>query len=99
MPISASISISQWIGEFHTSTPCSKPKNHYDGLVFSVIRPHFSEHHYNADGMQTTKLQHKQLEADKSTNMADDSGLAESEGGNSLPVTKIAEVTTYRRAY
>jgi hypothetical protein len=68
------------------------PENHYNGLVFSVIRPHFSEHHYNADGMRTTKLQRKQLEAGESTDMANDSGSAESEDNNSFPATKIAEV-------
>jgi hypothetical protein len=26
------------------------PENHYDGLTFTTIRPHYSEHHYNADG-------------------------------------------------
>jgi hypothetical protein len=26
------------------------PENHYDGLTFTTIRPHYSEHRYNADG-------------------------------------------------
>jgi hypothetical protein len=27
------------------------PEDHYNGLIFSVVCPHFSEHHYNADSM------------------------------------------------
>jgi hypothetical protein len=32
--------------------PCitDLPEDHYDGLLFSVIRPNYSEHRYNADG-------------------------------------------------
>jgi hypothetical protein len=68
------------------------PKNHYNGFVFLVIHPHFSEHRYNTDGTRTTKLQRKQLEAGESTDMADDSRSVESEDDNSFPATKIAEV-------
>jgi hypothetical protein len=68
------------------------PKDHYDSLTFSVIHPHFSKHHYNANSMRTTKLQHKQLEECESSNMANDSGSVDSEDAISLPAAKIMEV-------
>jgi hypothetical protein len=56
------------------------PEDHYDGLTFTAVCPHFSEHCYNVDGTRTTKSQRKQLEEDKSTDMAEasesnDSGI------------------------
>jgi hypothetical protein len=68
------------------------PEDHYDGLTFSAIRPHYSEHRYNADGMRTTKLQRKQLEKGESSDLADNSGSIDSESPVSLPVAKIMEI-------
>jgi hypothetical protein len=68
------------------------PEDHYDGLTFSVICPHFSEHHYNANGTRTTKLQHKQMEEGKSSNMANDSRSVDLQGPTTLPAAKIVEI-------
>jgi hypothetical protein len=68
------------------------PEDHYHGLTFSVVRPHFLEHRYNIDGTRTTKLQHKQLEEGESSDMAKDSGSVDSEGNISPPATKIVEI-------
>jgi hypothetical protein len=78
----------------HTSFPIISdlPEDHYNGLTFSVVCPHFPEHHYNADSMRTTKLQHKQLEEGESSDMAEDSGSVDLEGNISPPTMKIVEV-------
>jgi hypothetical protein len=68
------------------------PEDHYDGLTFSVIFPHFSEHRYNANGTRTTKLQRKQMEEGESSDMANDSGSVDSEGPTTLPAAKIVEI-------
>jgi hypothetical protein len=68
------------------------PKDHYNGLTFLVVHPHFPEHRYNADSTRTTKLQCKQLEEGKSSDMAEDSRSVDSEGNISPPATKIVEV-------
>jgi hypothetical protein len=68
------------------------PEDHYDGLMFSVIHPHYSEHHYNTDGTRTTKLQSKQLEEGESSDLANNSGSVDSESPISLPAAKITEI-------
>jgi hypothetical protein len=68
------------------------PEDHYNGLTFSVVRPHFPEHCYNTDGTRTTKLQHKQLEEGESSDMAEDSGSVDLEGNVSPPAMKIMEI-------
>jgi hypothetical protein len=70
-------------------------EDHYDNLTFSVVRPQFSEHHYNADGTRTTKTQHKQLEEGESLDMAEDGGSMVFEDDVSRPAATITEVKAY----
>jgi hypothetical protein len=68
------------------------PEDHYNNLTFSVVRPQFSEHRYNADGTRTTKTQRKQLEEGESSDMAEDGGSIISEDDVSRPAVMITEV-------
>ena len=68
------------------------PEDDYDGLTFSTVRPHFSEHRYNADGTRTTKLQHKQLGDCESTDMAEASESSNSAIEAPFPEAKITEI-------
>ena len=67
-------------------------KNHYDGLIFTTILPHYLELHYNADGTRTTKLQCKQLEQEESTDMAEASGSDDLDADTLPPMAKIIKV-------
>jgi hypothetical protein len=68
------------------------PEDHYDGLVFTTVPPHYSELRYKADGTRTTKLQRKQLEQEESTDMAKAGGSDDSDADAPLPTAKIIEV-------
>ena len=68
------------------------PEDHYDYLVFSVVRPHYPEHHYNADGSRTTKSQHQWMVEDESSDMAKDNGSADSEDYDANPGATIDKV-------
>jgi hypothetical protein len=68
------------------------PEDHYDGLIFTTVWPHYSELRYNADGTRTTKLQRKQLAQEESTDMAEASSSDDSDADAPPPMAKIVEV-------
>ena len=68
------------------------PEDHYDGLVFTAVRPNYSELRYNADGTRTTKLQCKQLEQEESTDMAEASDSKDSDANAPRPTARIVKV-------
>ena len=68
------------------------PEDHYDYLIFSVVRPHDPEHRYNADGSRTTKSQRQRMVEDESSDMAKNDGSTDSEDYDTNPGVTIDEV-------
>ena len=67
------------------------PGDDYDALVFSDVRPNFSTHRYNADGLRLTKQQRKEQNDEESSDMYEDDGSETSPKGDA-PAGKITEI-------